>query len=305
MDTRNTTIDPRSLNYARPLFSQLLLLLSYALLESSLPARNGDVRQIDDVCSRKENGWEPQIGGEAFTEMTQTLWEKTSPETRRAWHDTRSYLLQQDLVDDTVSTKQLRRYLCQLLWWIEQVSAQGLNALCSPSNGTDVPELLPLTEKGCIVLVCVSVSIIATPGSIVSLRSLLDDPYQHIIREMQPQLEKSPIFPNQISREELWNAFASLESIISSHTAEESTPDWTRKAVLRRGTWTQYDLSDIRSLSFASGVYATEHPGPKRAIADTACPRETAGHQRKRQRRSSSSAAKQLDRRVPLAIEYH
>lgn len=237
--------------------------------------------------------------------MTQTLWEKTSPETRRAWHDTRSYLLQQNLVDDTVSTKQLRRYLCQLLWYIEQVSAQSLHALCSPFNGTDVPDLLPLTEKGCIVLVCVSVSIIATPGSSVSLRSLLDDPYQHIIREIQPQLEKSPIFPNQITREELWNAFASLESIISSHAAGESTPDWTPKAILRRGTWTQYDFSDIHSFSFASGAYAAEHPGPKRAIADKACPRETAGHQRKRQRRSSSSVAKQLDRRIPLAIEYH
>jgi hypothetical protein len=160
-------------------------------------------------------------------EMKQTPWEETSPHTRRAWRDTRSYMLQENLVAVTVSGKQLRKYLCQLLWWIEQFSAQGLNALCSPLHGTDVTDLLPFTGKACIGLVCVSVSVIATPGSSVSLRSVLDDPYQHLIREMEPELEKSTIFQNGLSPEELRNAFTSLESIILSRRSDRAQK-WAR-----------------------------------------------------------------------------
>lgn len=309
MDT--TTIDPCSLTHARPSFYHLIFLLSYILLESSLPARNGDPRQIHDLSSRKENEWQPQIGGETYPEMKRTSWENASPQTHQAWVDIRQYLLQQSLIDAKVTGKQLRGYLCHLLWWIEQVSAQSLNALCIPKSAVDLSGSLSLPEKGCIVLVCISVSVIATPGGSVSLRAVIDDPYQQIIQEIQSQIREMPIFLNDMSQEELRNAFASLESIFSSQAAKGNTflahlrSDWTHKSVLRRETWTAYELSEIHSLSFASGAYTTEHPVPKRAIADRPCRRETSGHRRKRRRRSSSDFAKHNDSSIPLAIEYH
>jgi len=311
MDTGKAAVDPRALNYTRPLFSQLLLLLAYVLLESSLPARNGDIRQIQDICSRKETEWQPQIGGEIYPEMKQTSWDKASPETRRAWRDIRSYLFQQNLVHSTVSGKHLREYLCQLLWWIEQVSAQGLSALCGPRNGID-SDVLPLTEKGCIVLLCVSVSVTATPGGSVSLRSLLHDQDQLLIKEMQPQLAQSPIFPDNISRTELRNAFATLELIFSTHTVMENTPlkyyepDWMRSTVVQREIWTQYELlSETRNLSFPSGPYATQQPCSRKANADRSCSRDAGVHPRKRQRRPSLRTEKWNARSSPLAIEYH
>lgn len=79
MNTRKATVDLCALNYRRSSFSQLLFLLSYILLESSLPARNGDTRQIHDICSRKENEWQPHIGEELYPEMKHTQWDRASP----------------------------------------------------------------------------------------------------------------------------------------------------------------------------------------------------------------------------------
>lgn len=87
----------------------------------------------------------------------------------------------------------------------------------------DLSGLLFLSEKRYIVLVCISVSVIATLGGSVSLRVVIDDLYQHIIREIQSQIQDVPIFLNYMSREEIRNAFVSLELIFSSQAVEENT----------------------------------------------------------------------------------
>jgi hypothetical protein len=104
--------DPASLIGARLSFSQLLLVLSYVLLESSLPAKIGDNRQLKDIICRNEDEWRPQIGPEKYPEMRQVDWHATSREMRGIWGDIREYLVQQNLINSTVSSKELRAYLC-------------------------------------------------------------------------------------------------------------------------------------------------------------------------------------------------
>lgn len=134
----STKPEPTYLISSRLEFSQLLLLLSYILLESSLPAKIGDTRQLQDILSRNQNDWHPQIGDERYPEMKDRSWHATTCETRRAWEDIREYLVQQNLIDRTVSSKEIRGHLCRLFCSIEQISAQGLNVLFNQSTTPDI-----------------------------------------------------------------------------------------------------------------------------------------------------------------------
>ncbi|KAJ6070714.1 hypothetical protein N7467_012033 [Penicillium canescens] len=230
--------DPTSLINARLSFSQLLLLLSYVLLESSLPAKTGDIRQLKDIIRRNRNDWRPQIGQESYPEMKQISWHTLSLETREAWGEIREYLVQQNLINPTVSSKELRVYLCQILCHIEQISAQGLNTLCDQSAVPGI-EMPPLSEKASLVLVCRSVCVISTPGGSVPLRSLLEDSDQHLIREMGSQLRASPLFRDGVSLYQLWDAFASLDLLLCSRKYNVSDPDSiaTSATVSRKSTF--------------------------------------------------------------------
>jgi hypothetical protein len=290
--------DPTFLINGRLSFSQLLLLLSYVLLESSLPAKTGDTRQLKDIICRNRNDWCPQIGQDIYPQMKQISWHTMSQETREAWGEIREYLVQQNLINPTVSSKELRVYLCQLLCHIEQISAQGLNTLC---DQTTVPgiEMPPLSEKASLVLVCRSVCVLSTPGGSVPLRSLLADPNQHLIREMGSQLRTSPLFQDGVSLYQLWDAFASLDLLLCSRKYNVSDRDSiarsataSRKStfIIRQQetrTW-EYGLSDITETLSPVGSRLLEQKRPKETICETIGPA-------KRRKRSYSDGAKRAN----------
>lgn len=118
-----TKADPSALICPRLSFSQLLLLLSYVLLESSLPGKIGDFRQIQDILGRNEDDWHPQIGEETYPDMNRRAWNEIGRETRQAWREIREYMVQQNLIDSIVSGREIRALLYQLLRDIEQISA--------------------------------------------------------------------------------------------------------------------------------------------------------------------------------------
>jgi hypothetical protein len=64
-----TQLEPASTITSRFSIPQSLFLLSYILLDSSLPARIGDTRQLRDIISRNKSQWYPRIGEEGFLEM--------------------------------------------------------------------------------------------------------------------------------------------------------------------------------------------------------------------------------------------
>lgn len=308
--------DASSLICARLSFSQLLLLLSYVLLESSLPAKIGDFRQVQDILARKEHDWHPQIGEETYPEMKQRAWNETSRETRRAWREIREYMVQQNLIDSTISGKDMRQILRQLLVRIEQISAQGLNAVCSQSATLYIPSV-SFSERGILALVCISVSVIATPGGSVSLRSLLGDLDQHLMKEMGSQLPASPLFRNGISLHELQNAFKSLDELFlflsgfsnvmdEDPNVESPARDGTPKmATIRQETWTyRYEARKTQEASFPLRGHTA---GPKRAQEAVFGSRDTheATGPLKRRKRSSSGTAKGEDSGAPLKGLYH
>lgn len=251
-----TEPDPTYLINTRLSFSQLLLLLAYTLLESSLPAKIGDTRQLQDILSRKQDDWHPQIGDEKYPEMRERSWDTITSETRRAWENIREYLVQQNLIDPTVSSEEIRGHLSRFLFSIQQISSQALDVLCCQNTIRDVSSAL-FPEKGSLTLVCISVSVIATPGGSISLRSLLHDPDQHLIREMGSQLCASPLFQDGISLHILWDAFASLDMVFSSgvYNAIDDEPfaaspphdqmPWI--VVSKQESWTyRYELSETQ-----------------------------------------------------------
>ncbi|KAJ5900241.1 uncharacterized protein N7473_004311 [Penicillium subrubescens] len=200
-------------------FLQLLLLICYVSLESSLPARIRDIRQLSDVSSRNEHEWYPQIGTEGFSEMRTKIWTATSTETRRHWEYVRDYLLQEKLVHFGVSAQELRAYLCHLLCRIEQISSESLIAMCTPRAALTAP-ITHLGERASLVLVCFSLGVTLTPGDPTPLLSLLTHPDEQRIGTMVSQLQTSPLFRSQIRPPQLWDALSSLQMLFAYENEE-------------------------------------------------------------------------------------
>lgn len=195
-------------------FQQLLVLIAYVCLECSFPATIGDTRQLEDIIQRDGKGWDPQVGLERLPDMKCKRWQDICLDTQRCWNKLHNYLSQQNAIDSTVSSQQLRDHLCDLLRGIEQISAQGLNALCSQRPVSRLPSSL-IGERGNLVLVCVSLSVITTAGEHVRLRSLLMDPERQLIKEMCQQLRGSAVFQNGITENRLWKALASVDLLFA------------------------------------------------------------------------------------------
>lgn len=204
----------------------------------------------------------------------------------------------QNLIDPTASSKDIRGHLCQFLCSIEQVSAQGLNVLCSQGATMDIPSA-PFSEKGTLTLVCISVSVIATPGGSVSLRSLFDDPDQHLIGKMGSQLCTSPLFRYGFSLHELCDAFASLDLVFSAraYNAMDDEPfaaspphDRISRMVMSKQEWTcQYKLSQTQE-AFRS--HTSGRKRPREAMFGGRDTREVA-ESAKRRKRSPSEKTKE------------
>lgn len=192
-------------------FPQLLLVLSCVLVESSLPARLGDRRQLQDLVSRHEKNWLPCVGPEGFHEMKQNDWQTVTPEIHRLWEEVRGCMVQQRLCGVTTSSEDLREHLCRLLCRIEQISAQGWNALCTPRPNLLSPRVL-LDDRASLVLVCLSLSVVSSPRRDARL---MWEPDGRILDEMLLYLHESPLFPCGISSEQLMSALSSLEMLFS------------------------------------------------------------------------------------------
>lgn len=201
-----------SLVHARLSLKQILLILSYVLLESSLLPSIGNIGQIQDLLAREGKDWDPHIGRETYPDMIQRDWSEASRETRRAWKEIRQYMVHQNLVDSTISSSDIREMLGRLLFQIELVSTQGLNAVRNRKMVLDMPGF-PFSERGILALICMSVSVTTTPGGSVSLRALLADPDQEVMREMCSRLPRSPLFRNGVSLFELQEALKSLDEL--------------------------------------------------------------------------------------------
>ncbi|KAJ5389784.1 uncharacterized protein N7496_000852 [Penicillium cataractarum] len=199
-------------------FPQLLLLTCYVALQSSLPARLRDNRELRDLYSRNEDEWYPRIGEEGFSDMKTKIWTATSLETRKDWEWVRDYLLQENLIYGvSVSPQDLREYLCGLLRQIEQVSSESVIALLTPRTAP-TPPLSNLKERASLVLVCLSLGVTLTPGDPTPLGSLLTHPndYQRI-GTMIAQLQQSPLFIDDIQPQQLWASLSSLHMILGYH----------------------------------------------------------------------------------------
>ncbi|OQE16784.1 hypothetical protein PENSTE_c023G01590 [Penicillium steckii] len=248
-----------SLIHARLTFKQMLLILSYVLLESSLLASIGNTGQIQDILAREEEDWNPHIGEETYPDMIRTPWNKTSRETRRAWGEIRQYMMQQNMIDSTTSGADLREMLGHLLLQIERLSAQGLNTMRSRRVTLDMPGM-PFSERGILVLICMGVSVTTTPGGSVSLRALLADPDQSIIQEMCSSLPRSPLWNTGVSLYTLRDAFKSLDELfvflsggfkaiddpnIGSSECNRTPP----AAKFRREAWTyKFELCELQEI---------------------------------------------------------
>jgi hypothetical protein len=202
-------MDPASITASRFSFKQILLLLAYILLDSSLPARLGDTRQLRDIISRDRTQWNPQIGEEGFHEIKEIPWEACSPATRRYWEKIREYLLSERLVYSEVSSQDVRENLRNFLCRIEQISSQGLHALCTPRSALAVPKK-QLGVRASLVLICLSVSVTSTPHE-STLGTLLSHLNEEGIRKMASEIQQSPLFWFGIGPSHLWDTLWSLE----------------------------------------------------------------------------------------------
>ncbi|OJJ42043.1 hypothetical protein ASPZODRAFT_137548 [Penicilliopsis zonata CBS 506.65] len=206
--------DAASVIPTRLSFRQLLVLISYISLECSLPATIGDTRQLEYLIQRDEKEWNPRVGLETLADMRQQSWQDICLDAQRGWKKLHNYLAQQNAIDSTVSCEQLRDHLYHLLRGIEQISAQGLNALCDQRPASKLPNSL-IREKGSLILVCVSLSVIPTATDHVPLRSLLMDPERQLIKEMCHQLRGSAVFQNPVTENQLWGALESIELLFA------------------------------------------------------------------------------------------
>jgi hypothetical protein len=256
-------------------FLQLLLLICYVSLESSLPARIGDIRQLSDVSSRNEHEWYPQVGTEGFSEMKSKIWTATSSQTRRDWEYVRDYLLQEKLIPFGVSAQELRAYLCYLLCRIEQISSESLIAMCTPRSALTAP-ITPLGERASLILVCVSLGVTLTPSDPTPLRSLLTHPDEQRIGKMVSQLQSSPLFRNQIQPPQLWDALGSLQMLFAYEDEEilDCSSDFDNHS---RQPWTvEIQQHEIRTWQYNS--FRSKGTTPS-----------SIQHQAKRQKRNAQS----------------
>lgn len=127
-------------------FPQLFLILSCVIIEKSLPATLGDRRQIHDLPPRYDSDWYPCIGSEGFDEMKQKDWRMVTPAVQQFWETTQRFMVQQKLCELHTSAQTIREYLCHLLCRVEQISAQGLNALCIPRPNMLSPTSISTVE---------------------------------------------------------------------------------------------------------------------------------------------------------------
>ncbi|KAJ5267320.1 hypothetical protein N7478_010128 [Penicillium angulare] len=207
---------------ARFSFSQLLLILCYALLQSTLPVQLGDHRPIQDILRRRDRDWEPRIGSEGVLELQQQDWHRTKPETRRIWHEIREWLAQKDPVVLTVSAEHVRNELGFLLHRIEQISAQCLNTLHRPGPRLHSSDTF-FGSKVRLILIGFSLAVTPMTCSNIPLTSTLWDPDQNTLSVMLSQLNESSLFPNRISSHDLLSALNSLEMIFVSEQANSSS----------------------------------------------------------------------------------
>lgn len=245
-------------------FPQLLLVLSYFLVESSLPARLGDRRQLQDLGSRHEKDWLPCIGPEGFYQMKENDWKTATPEVHQSWEEVRGFMIQHRLCGVSISSEDVREHVCGLLCRIEQISAQGLNALCTPRPNLLSPTT-PLGHRASLVLVCLSLSVILPPTQDICLTW---EPDGRMINKMLIYLHKSPLFPCGISSEHLISALSSLEMLFSreddltNHTVPDSLgPERSRKPesegrrrVSRTERYRYFDIDECGSISWC-GVF--------------------------------------------------
>lgn len=266
-----TPIDPASIIASRFSFSQLLLLLSYVLLDSSLPARIGDTRQLRDIISRDRTQWDPRIGEEGFHEIKEIPWEATSPTTRQDWENVREYLLQERLVHSGVSSQEIRAHLRNLLCRVEQISSRSLNALFTPRPAIATPRT-QLGVRASLVLVCLSVSVTSTPheSALGTLLACLDE---QGIRQIASEIQESPLFRFQIGPRQLLDTLWSLESLFSGEDDKNPArgPGFSTPVQFQHETWTWK-------------YYSTQ---PTRWAPSS--PHDTAGTKRRRQTISTSN----------------
>jgi hypothetical protein len=307
-----TATNPALLVHERLSFRQLLLLLSYLLLESSLLASIGNIGQIQDILARKAEDWHPHIGGESYTDMTHKNWSKTSRETRQAWEKIREYMAQQNLIDSSVSGPDLREMLGQLLLEIERISAQGINAARNHS-GTSKMRAVPCSERGILVLICASVSVTTTPGGSISLRSLLVDPDQSILQEMFSNLPTSPLFHNGVSLYTLRDAFKSLDELFLflsglSYATDTESAMCSRSpsmAAFRYEAWIY--RSEVREMPGGDSPPGGQSSGsrpPQGAVSRTRGARRAAKILKRRDRTSIRAAQDEVQE-APLKIQYY
>ncbi|KAJ5267420.1 hypothetical protein N7478_010228 [Penicillium angulare] len=200
-------------------FPQLLLVICYALIRSTLPRQSGEYRQIQDILRRGDTEWEPRVGSEGGLELQEQDWHRTKPETRRIWHKIHEQLAQQESSFSKVSTEHLRS---ELLHRIEQISAQCLNILDRPPPRLHSPDIL-LGGKARLILLGFSLAVTPFICGIESFASKLWDPDQDTLGVMLSQLNESPLFPNILSGRDLVAALNSLELIFSNEQAMSFT----------------------------------------------------------------------------------
>lgn len=201
-----------SVIHGRLSFSQLLLILCYTHLRSCLPSTVGDHRQLHDVLRRQHRDWVPSIGGEDLSEMKQTQWCATDQATRDAWKQIRGSNCSQNVFPPGISAAELRSHLCSLLCQIEQISAQGLNALHTRRDLCAAPKT-HLDSRGGLTLLCMSVSVYSVPCDIATF-GYVDDP--GAMRLMLKHLQRSPLFPDVLYPDQLESVLDSLELLFCS-----------------------------------------------------------------------------------------
>lgn len=223
---RHSTHEPAVSIAGRLSFSQLLFIISYVILESSLPARLGDSRQLDDIIHRKKGDWEPYIGKESFSDMKSLSWHSVDPGTQQNWATIRNDLMQRGYIESNVSADALRRCLCHILRRIEQISSQGLNAL-QPRSATR-PSSTIIGEKANLVLIGISLSITSSPVEIDTLLSYTLGP-EYVLKEMFSRLHESPLFAEGIALCQLRSAMESLGTLLAQE--DDSPPSTSEPAI--------------------------------------------------------------------------
>ncbi|KAJ5291484.1 hypothetical protein N7478_000735 [Penicillium angulare] len=237
-------------------FSQLLLVISYVFLQRCLPAKNDDSRQLRDIIRRAEDDWTPQIGREGLIEMKRKSWQQCDQETQQVWTTLRDDMMRQNILKSSLSAEKLRHRLRCILCRIEQVSAQGLNALCTPKECLERPRISVYES---LSLICRSLAVMSVSWSNDQAWSAPFDVLSHTITEILNDLRRSPLFSDGLSGPELE---ASLNSLSMALYCENEGADVleTRhskpKIDIGSTTWVQASYIQKR-MRFKSRYYNT------------------------------------------------